>query len=304
MFEKILVPLDGSINAEMVLPYAEELAGKFQGVISLTGVIEKENIPITATGITSNSLLESYLAEKAKEVAEHGRGFGIDTADQITFRLLSGDIAQKILSYSDEINADLIALTSKGASSHEKWVLGNISAKILRATIKPVLLIRTTADKTALDEKRLVKKILIPLDGSTIGESAIPIAESLAIKLGAQIILIHILEPIIKSGMYDTNPKYTITDSLSTREGETKAYLDQVNASIKERTGIISDNVIIVGYPANEIADYSIHHDIDLIAMSTHGRTGLQQWVFGSVTDKTLHFGDTPVLVVRPSKTI
>jgi nucleotide-binding universal stress UspA family protein len=302
MFERILVPLDGSKNAEMVLPYAEEIAGKFQGDLALVGVIERDNLP-NSTGIKNNDILYAYLAEKAKQVSEQSKGFGIESTDQIYFKLLSGQIAQKILSYSDEIKASLIAMTSRGASSHEKWVLGNISAKILRATNTPVLLVRTGVNETALSEKRLIKKILVPLDQSEIGESAIPIAESLAVKLDAQLVLLHVLTPMTMSGMYDTNPSYLISNSLSNREAETKTYLEKVKESIQARTGVVSSNVVIVGYPAYEISDYSKHHDIDLIALSTHGRSALQQWVFGSVTDKTLHFGDTPVLVVRPSKT-
>jgi nucleotide-binding universal stress UspA family protein len=302
MFEKILVPLDGSKNAEMVLPYAEEIAGKFHSELKLIGVTEKENIPSPSTAPNTTDVLFSYLVEKVKQVTEQGRGFGIDSAQQITFKLLSGKVAQKILAYSEEINADLIALTSRGTSSQEKWVLGNVSAKILRATRKPVLIVRSAPAETALIEKNLVKRILLPLDGSVTGEAAIQITESLATHLDAQLTLFHVLEPIMKYGMYDTNAHYAIQDSLSDREAAARTYLNKVNEAIKERTGIVSSNVVIMGYPANEIASYSKNHDIDLIAMSTHGRSGLQHWVFGSVTDKTLHFGDTPVLVIRPNK--
>ena len=302
MFERILVALDGSKSSEMVLPYAEEIAGKFHSEVSLVGVLENDKASITSTGIKNNDILYLYLEGKAKEVAEQGREFGIEASHQITFKLLTGNIAQNILSYSDEINADLIGLTSRGASSHQKWVLGNVSAKILRATNKPVLLVRSRAGEAALREKRIVKKILLPLDGSEIGESAIPVAESLAINLGAQLTLIHVLEPLTRSGMYDMNPGIQL-DNLDNRDVEAKAYLAKVSASIKARKGLESSVVVTMGYHASEIADYAKHHDIDLIAMSTHGRTGLMQWVFGSVTDKILHYGDTPVLVVRPPKT-
>jgi nucleotide-binding universal stress UspA family protein len=302
MFEKILVPLDGSRNAEMVLPYAEEIAGKFRGELSLVGVVEKDNQPVTSAGVQTNDVLYSYLTEISKKVTESGHEFGIEAAHQVSFKFLSGDIAQKILAYADEINAGLVALTSRGSSSHEKWVLGNIAAKILRATQKPVLLVRTVASEETLNRKHLINNILVPLDGSATGESAIPFAESLAVKLTARLVLIHVLEPLTKAGMYDTNPKYSISDALTAREEEAQRYLQKVGGLIKEKTGITPEIVISMGYPANEIADYAGRKDIDLIAMSTHGRTGIQHWVFGSVTDKTLHFGDTPVLVVRPPK--
>ena len=302
MFEKILIALDGSKNAEMVLPYAEEIAGKFRSGISLVGVIENTNIPITSTGINNNDILNYYLAEITKQVIREGKYFGVELDKQINYKLLKGHIAQNILAYADEINASLIGLTSRGASSHEKWVLGNISAKILRATKRPVLLVRRVANEKFLSEKKLIKKILLPLDGSKIGAAAIQMAETLAAQLNSQITLIHVLEPMTKFGMYDMNPANPSMDNLHTRRDEVQEYLNKVAYSIKERTGILSESEIILGYPANEIASYATNNDIDLIAMSTHGRTGLQQWVFGSVTDKILHFGDTPVLVVRPPR--
>ena len=69
-----------------------------------------------------------------------------------------------------------------------------------------------------------------------------------------------------------------------------------------DRTGLKTSTAIEVGLPAQQIIDYAGANDIDLIAMSSHGRTGVGRWVFGSVTDKVLHAGNTAVLVVRAVK--
>ena len=80
------------------------------------------------------------------------------------------------------------------------------------------------------------------------------------------------------------------------------AYLDSVANSFNQK-GLKVNKVIIKGIPADNIVHYAGTNDIDLIAMSSHGSSGIMRWIFGSVTEKVIHAGDTPVLVVRRSKT-
>jgi nucleotide-binding universal stress UspA family protein len=79
-------------------------------------------------------------------------------------------------------------------------------------------------------------------------------------------------------------------------------YLDGIGKKLKGK-GLGVSSVVVIGSSADQIIDYAKANTIDLIAMSTHGRTGIGRWIFGSVTDKVLHAGDTPVLVARTSKT-
>jgi len=279
MYEKILVPLDGSSAAQIVLPYAEEIAVKFRSDIILVSVSESKAVDI-------DHLYHSYLEHITEQVKAQLEEYGIKKMPRVYHDALLGEPAEQILKYADESNVSLITIASRGSSGRGPWLIGNIAAKVLRAAHKPVLLIRDAANRTALQEKRLVKKILVPLDGSKTGEAAIASTAALAQALEAELVMLQVLEPVA---------------TFSPIPGYSETYLDGVGKPLIER-GLKTTNVVVNGSPAEQIIDYTEANSIDLIAMSTHGRSGIGRWVFGSVTDKVLHAGNKPVLVVPAVK--
>jgi nucleotide-binding universal stress UspA family protein len=146
----------------------------------------------------------------------------------------------------------------------------------------------------------LVKRILVPLDGSRAGEAVIPAAEALAHALGAEVVLFEVLEPVV-GRVGAGGVSYIIPRDKEIKKA-LMAYLDSVGKRLKER-GLNTSSVVVSGFPAEQISDYAEANAIDLIAMSSRGRSGASRWVFGSVTDKVLHTGDTAVLVVQAPKT-
>ncbi len=112
-------------------------------------------------------------------------------------------------------------------------------------------------------------------------------------------VLLQVLEPLTNWSHGETTAP--IPEDGGKRKALALAYLDDVGKPLKER-GITTSSVVVMGSPADQIIDYAKVNAIDLIAMSTHGRSGIGRWVFGSVTDKVLHAGDTAVLIVRPTK--
>jgi len=295
MYEKILVPLDGSETAEMVIPYAEEMAARLGSEIILTSV--SESVPFDA-----QQLYQIYLERVTGQVQHQLKDWKPAKEKPVQSKVLTGRPADEILRYADETNTGLIALTSRGSSGRGPWLLGNIVEKVLRATSKPLLLIRAPANERAIQQKRLVKKIMVPLDGSELGATALPYAELIGQALGAELVLLHILEPIrpplSASEVGVPSPEVIIDEN---RTADYSAYLNGVAERLKQ-WGIKVSSALVRGSPADQIIDYAKTNSIDLIAMSTHGRTGIGRWVFGSVTDKVLHAGDTPVLVIRAQK--
>ncbi len=295
MFERILVALDGSKPAEMVIPYAEEIAAKLGSRLMLVSVSE-------SAGADTEHLYQAYLKRMADQVQNELWEWGVRDAAHVEGKILVGKPANAILRRADRSNVGLLVMASRGSSGQGRpWLLGSIAAKVLRATGKPVLLIRAPAKREAVQQRRLIRKILVPLDGSGPGESAIPYAEALAQASGAELVLAQVLEPAITWGSYEGYASYRAPEDWETRKASATAYLDDVGKQLKER-GITASSVVVLGSPAEQIIDYAKANSIDLIAMSTHGRSGIGRWVFGSVADKVLHAGDTPVLVVRPAK--
>ena len=192
-------------------------------------------------------------------------------------------------------------MTSRGASPEGLWLLGSIADKVLRASGRPVLLIRAPAISDAIKGKKLFKKILLPLDGSRLGEAALPRAVSLAKALGTEIVLFRVTEPPLSaySGTHMEMSYEMMVEYERSLKPAVLEYLENIKASIKGKSLSVS-TVSDIGIPADQILDFARTNDISLVVMSTHGRFGIGKWVFGSVTDKVLHAGDTPVLAVRP----
>ncbi|MHB1457276.1 MAG: universal stress protein [Armatimonadota bacterium] len=145
----------------------------------------------------------------------------------------------------------------------------------------------------------MYKKILLPLDGSELAEAAIPHAKSLALAFNAQITLISIIEPITmytQPGMI--GPVMDVPVDIEEEIDSAEKYLTEIKSKL-DSENIKTDTVTLAGYPAVQICDYAEDNAIDMIVMSTHGRSGIQRWVYGSVADRVLRAAKTPILLVR-----
>jgi nucleotide-binding universal stress UspA family protein len=288
MFERILVPLDGSENAEIVFPYCADLAAKFASMVILVTVSESATVDI-------DHLYGTYLKHARKKMRQNLRALGALETVTLDSEVLFGDPARGILRISEDRDAGLILLASHGSSAEGPWFLGHIAAKVLRATKRPVMLIRQRAAKGILEQGSLLRRILVPLDGSQIGEAALCYAAAMASKTGAEMALIEVFEQV--RGVGASGARYSIPEDESVKKS-LLSYLEHVAQPIRNEGLKISTSVLF-GSAAGNIVDYAEKNAFDLIALSTHGRSGLGRWVFGNVTDKILHAGDVPVLVAH-----
>jgi nucleotide-binding universal stress UspA family protein len=153
----------------------------------------------------------------------------------------------------------------------------------------------------------MYERIIVPLDGSKIGEAALPSVEKLVSKLTPQIKTEITLLQVLPSMTYyvaagDASVKVPYTEkemALIRRRAE--SYLQKATEEFKSK-GVVVKTRVTTGSPAEEIIKVAEETKADLVAMSTHGRHGLSRWAFGSVTDKVLQAGNFPVLVVRAPK--
>lgn len=293
MYEKLLVPLDGSMAAGIVVPYVVDIAARFNSEVILVSASESKASDV-------EHLYRSYLERVCQEIESRLRQLQVANP-RIHDHILRGHPASEILSYADSNNIGLIIIASRGAAGTGPWLLGDIASKVLRASTCPVLLVRSPAAEAAISQNRLIQKILVPLDGSKTGEAALPAAEALARPFGAELVLFQCLEPIFQAAPY--NVAFPQQLGLEKIEAETRAYLGGVSKLLHERGANVS-TVIESGRAPETIIDYARTNAMDIIAMSTHGRSGIGRWVFGSVTDKVLQAGDTAVLVVRAGQPV
>jgi nucleotide-binding universal stress UspA family protein len=287
MWKRILVPLDGSNLAELALAYAEELAMAFNSELVLLYVSEPKEEQY-------RPMHQLYLEEVAKRVGEH-----VKKRAQIKTVILTGEAAEEIISYARKNKISVIIMASHGRSGITAWVMGSVAGNVLRTAEVPVLIIGVSQPSRKAPPKRLVERVLLPLDGSERGEVAVPYVRELINKLGVEVILFGVVaagQHIRTVGGLD----YILYPEaeLELVKSEAKEYLDRVHRRLKGKGALrvelkVSDDV------AGEIIRFADKAKASLIAISAHGHSGIEKWVFGSVANKIVQASKIPVLVVR-----
>ena len=144
----------------------------------------------------------------------------------------------------------------------------------------------------------MYKSILVPLDGSKRAERILPHVEELALRFGAEVIFIRVVEPLVSTiGTHGSNPEMYI-DMVDDLYKEAKAYLAALKGEFREK-GISVKTIVRRGTVVNNIISVSESEDVDLIAMASHGRTGLGRVFYGSVAAGVLHQVDRPLFLIR-----
>lgn len=153
----------------------------------------------------------------------------------------------------------------------------------------------------------MAEKILVPLDGSKVGEAALPYVEELVIKMKqgtkVEVTLIQVLSSLsyyVVAGEASARVPYT-EQEIEQMKTQAEVYLEKRGESLR-KAGATTEVIVAVGHPVDEIIKAADEIKVNLIAMSSHGRSGLNRWAFGSVTDKVLRSGHSPVLVIKAPK--
>jgi nucleotide-binding universal stress UspA family protein len=149
-------------------------------------------------------------------------------------------------------------------------------------------------------ENTLYKKIMVPLDGSDLAECVLPHVE--AFIEGCHVnhfVFVRVVEPATAfySGDYPISPE-VMKESETAEEKFARDYLDQVVSRLKHKSSDLH-SAVLIGNVADSLADFAENNDFDLILIATHGRSGVNRWVRGSIADKVLRSSHIPVLMVR-----
>jgi nucleotide-binding universal stress UspA family protein len=296
MYRSILVPLDGSAFGEQALPLALAIARAVDGHLHLTHVHHAHRSPaIRARSTTDMSpTIEDLPCEQAylDQVAQRLRSVW-DGA--ITTALLSGPIALALYDHAVERAADIIVLTTHGRGPLSRFWLGSVGDTLMRWAPMPVLLVRPQEQLSDLAHVPALMHLLLPLDGSLLGEQILGPALELGRLLGARYTLLQVVEPTVIEaiGQEQQGPEQI--------EACARAYLQGLANRLRAEGSSIRADVVVADYPAPAILDYARQHAVDLIALETHGRGGLNRMLLGSVADKVRRGSAIPMLLQHPS---
>ena len=287
MFNKVLVPLDGSTLSERVLPIAECLAEYFDSHIELIYVVPTvhETIP---EGVKTEARedAEAYLKGVSDTLSAKKK------VGKVAATVQNGHPASAIIEQAESQDDTLILMSTHGYSGVQRLLLGSVAGKVVQAAKTPVLLVPAGARNPKGDLVEF-QRLIIPLDGSELAEAILPYAINLCKTLDMELILARSYHPNFPGSsirMHDVSK--IVHDSAE----------NYLKAKAEELKGEGLKNVsykVLKGLAAEQITDFAVETPNSVTALCTHGRHGISRWMLGSVTNAVIHCAEEPVLVIR-----
>lgn len=318
MFQRILVPLDGSSRAERAVPVAARLARASGGTVILVRVVSKSN-PLWPGRGQSTVQAQRAVQDDVFSANQYLSGISAspDLQDVHTELVaLVGSTIPAILDVADISGADLIMLCSHGYTGLTRRIMGSVAQKLAREATVPVLVLREDGPVPGemLPGTTRPLRALVPLDGSAQAKSALePAAYVIAALTGptpGALHLMRVVQPVTatleEGGMLTASEKarrYLSMTADHLREGYVAPAIAKLNLAVTWSVAVdtyVAETLIRSAEPVAAPAWGEMVGDIDVIALATRGRDGLQRWVMGSVTERILLDTKLPLLVVPP----
>jgi nucleotide-binding universal stress UspA family protein len=286
MLEKVLVPLDGSELADRVLPVIRGLAAGSDVEVTLLHVIPDD--PLRAAELVRSAA--RYLEQKRLAL--------VDRIERVGFDIMTGDPADSIQTFATSYAPSLVALATHGRTGLSRLVHGSVTETLLRRAPFPILAVNPFClGGLAAPRVLPLRNILVPLDGTKRSAAILPVVRALA-GPGTTVTLLHVVEPVVAvpldlalssagTGVLDRPPLVDASSFLEPHARELAA------------SGIRVQTRAQLGMPASAICEVASEVGADVVAMATHGRTGLARLFFGSCCEDVLHLSGCPVLAIK-----
>ncbi len=316
MYSKVVVPLDGSDLSERSLPYARLVAGALSIPIDLVEAFDAlppaihDHLALVATQrMLEDARLRTndYLSGVRARLREMGH--------YATATTLPGAPAQAVVDWVAGDPDALVVMSTHGRGGIARWALGSVADKVLHSVPNPMLLVRSGG--TTSPQEAQTQAILVPLDGSTFSELSLEHAATMATALNTRIVLLRVnadaavyrdyLQPARRGAAENTDTDWAPVEELI--QADVDAARDSLEGAAKrlaDEFGFVND-VVALPVESHNVADAiadTAESERAMVVMTTHGRSGLNRLVLGSVTDRVVRHSNVPVLVVRRADTL
>lgn len=276
MIERIVVPLDGSLTAEAILPQVRRVLYRNDSEVILVRAVIPPTVENTIEAAQSElAVAREYILGQLERLEKAG------VRTKYVVRI--GSPVGVVLDVVEEQKATMIAMATHGTTGVSRFLFGSVAEAVMRNSPVPVLLLRPFWSYEVVSpvrpEQSPIRNLLLPVDGSDLSMAALPGVIEFAELFETRVVLLRVLE-----------------------EKEEKAEAEKQLAALAkaiEKTGVETLTLMEKGDPLEQILKAVRFHGIDLIAMTTHGRTGLSRVVTGSVTEEVLRQATVPLLVTR-----
>ena len=303
MLRSLLVPLDGTRFSELALPIAEGIAQVTGASLHLAHVhvphppeallantqFQYEGVDLDEYDENERSWERTYLEGLAQRVSRESSAV-VDTA------LLEGDVPNTLQAYAQKVKADAVVISTHSRTGVRRVWMGSVAEALIRAGDLPILAVHAEEGEP-VGPPQVIHNILIPLDGSELAEAILPSAADLALAFGARVTLLQIVSSRFPTsdGLVPALPQHW-TDALQSGED----YLERIARRLRARGLRVEPMVMAHPKPSQAIRDVGDETDADLIAMATHGYSGMKRALFGSVAEDVLRHTEIPILIRRP----
>ena len=301
MYRVIMVPVDGSAFSREAVFQGLRLARKNGAQLRLVRVA---SVPGLAGGPDTVSLdnnarmseRDAMLAQLYRLAAECRANSQVD----VTATVEDGPVADALRGHALRHEVDLIVMATHARRGMARIWLGSVADRLIRETSLPVLIVRPPSLATELIDGSCYKRIIVPLDGSSLAERSLPAALALAEIEHAELTLLRIV-PVAKS-IPAGELHATIGPARARDVDEAERYLAGVRVRLADRHLRVRSTVVVAEDIPRAITGFAQANNGDLIAIATHGRGGITRAILGSVADRVMSEGVLSALVIHPSE--
>lgn len=304
MYNTIMVPTDCSGFDREAVRVALRIADRSDAKVRLvrvlaTGTFFGAGASPDGLGISVEAVRHEQEAAMTELYALAAECRSLGEAD-ITVSLLNGPVPEALERYASQNSVDLIVISSHGRHGISRLSLGSITDSLIRHTTIPVLVVKPPASYLNPQLRAGFRRIIVPLDGSSLAEQILPAVMTLAKLEDAEITLLHVLKPEdpSKKPASDHHLAWWAKDVAAAR-----AHLFPIAEGLR-RKGVCATSDVVAGEKvAEEITAYAGREKADLIAIATHGRGGISRILRGSVADAVTRLARMSILVLHPIQT-
>ncbi len=286
----ILVATDFSTNADHALDFARRLAGVFGAEIHLV------HVRILLEGRQQSQELQRELErldiqhdrQTEEALAKHAG----QTGSGVRTHLVRGlSVSESLLESALDLQCDLVVMGTHGRRGLRHLLLGSVAEEIVRTATVPVITVRESADT----DERSAGSILVAHDFSERSTAAVAVAREWALALGAEVHLLHVVEPVVYPEFYAVD---VMPDEVLHRIEERSVEAMEA-AAAEQLQGVPHSLEVVSGRAVDAILDAADPERFDLVIMGTRGLSGLQHLLLGSVAEGVVRRSGIPVLTVR-----
>jgi len=292
--ENILFPTDFTPRAEDAFSHAAHLASQHNARIHVFNVVTPEEAdqanPMDYLPLEQS---EGELVLAAEDVDLPGPPQPA-TNVEIVYRKMEGvSPAKEIVEYVVTYDIDLVVMGTHGRQGLERLLSGSVSEEVVRQSTCPVFTVLGRDEPQPGPE---IRSVLAPVDFSGNARLGLAHAREFARVYGASLDVLHVVEEVVFPSVYGIDPIAPHLPDVQQRATEAlERIVDEIVGDV-----VPADLHVMAGYSARDIIDFASENDTGLIAMSTHGRTGMERFLIGSVAEKVIRSASCPVFTVKP----